>query len=82
MSITQTSRDRWLGEGRSLLLQVASVLVPETWNVLVNPQHAEATRLRITATYEHAFDEKRLDSAFSTGKLIFDEVNWRNDVRA
>ena len=60
MSITQTTGDRWLGEGRSLLLQVPSVLVPETWNVLVNPQHAEATRLRITATYEHAFDVRLL----------------------
>jgi RES domain-containing protein len=60
MSITQTTGDRWLGEGRSLLLQVPSVLVPETWNVLVNPQHAEATRLKITATYEHAFDVRLL----------------------
>lgn len=56
MSITQTIGDRWLTEGRSLLLQVPSVLVPETWNVLVNPQHAEATSLSIVATYEHAFD--------------------------
>jgi RES domain-containing protein len=60
MSITQTTGDRWLGEGRSLLLQVPSVLVPETWNMLVNPQHAEATRLKITATYEHAFDVRLL----------------------
>jgi RES domain-containing protein len=60
MSITQTTGDRWLGEGRSLLLQVPSVLVPETWNMLVNPQHAAATRLRITATYEHAFDVRLL----------------------
>ncbi len=35
-SITQSIGDRWLGRGRSLLLQVPSVLVPETWNVLVN----------------------------------------------
>jgi RES domain-containing protein len=56
MSIAQTIGDRWLGEGRSLLLQVPSVLVPEICNVLVNPQQAESTRLRIIATYEHAFD--------------------------
>jgi RES domain-containing protein len=55
-SITQTIGDHWLGEGRSLLLQVPSAVVPETWNVLVNPQHAEANRLKITATCEHAFD--------------------------
>jgi RES domain-containing protein len=56
MSVTQAIGDRWLREGGSLLLHVPSVLVPETWNVLVNPQHAEASRLKITATYEHAFD--------------------------
>jgi RES domain-containing protein len=60
MSITQSIGDRWLGGGRSLLLQVPSVLVPETWNVLVNPQHAEGNRLKVTATYEHAFDVRLL----------------------
>jgi RES domain-containing protein len=60
MSITQSLGDRWLGRGRSLLLQVPSVLVPETWNVLVNPQHAEANRLNVSATYEHAFDVRLL----------------------
>ena len=60
MSITQSIGDRWLGGGRSLLLQVPSVLVPETWNVLVNPQHAEANRLKVTAIYEHAFDVRLL----------------------
>jgi RES domain-containing protein len=60
MSISQSIGDRWLGGGRSLLLQVPSVLVPETWNVLVNPQDAEANRLKVTATYEHAFDVRLL----------------------
>jgi RES domain-containing protein len=55
---TQTIGDRWLAEGRSLLLHVPSVLVPETWNVLVNPQHTQANLLTITATYEHAFDAR------------------------
>jgi len=58
VSITQTIGDCWLKEGRSLLLQVPSVLVPETWNVLVNIQHAEANLLKIAATYQHAFDAR------------------------
>jgi RES domain-containing protein len=58
ISISQSAGDRWLSERRSLLLQVPSVLVPETWNVLVNPQHPEASLLRITTTYEHAFDAR------------------------
>jgi RES domain-containing protein len=55
---TQNLGDRWLSERRSLLLKVPSVLVPETWNVLVNPQHAEAGLLKITMMYEHAFDAR------------------------
>ena len=60
LSATQAIGDRWLTEARSLLLQVPSVLVPETWNVLVNPQHIEANLLKITAMYEHAFDTRLL----------------------
>lgn len=55
---TQAIGDRWLSEKRSLLLQVPSVLVPETWNVLVNPQHGEINLLKITAMYEHPFDTR------------------------
>jgi RES domain-containing protein len=58
MSITQSIGDRWLRELPSLLLEVPSVLVPETWNVLVNPQHGEANVLKITAMYDHAFDAR------------------------
>lgn len=58
IGVTQAVGDRWLSKRRSLLLQVPSVLVPETWNVLVNPQHAEAHLLKITMTYEHAFDAR------------------------
>jgi RES domain-containing protein len=60
LSATQAIGDRWLTETRSLLLQVPSVLVPETWNVLVNPQHIEANLLKVTAMYEHAFDARLL----------------------
>lgn len=60
LSATQAMGDRWLTEARSLLLQVPSVLVPETWNVLVNPQHAQANLLKITDMYEHAFDARLL----------------------
>jgi len=58
MNATQAIGDRWLSEKRSLLLQVPSVLVPETWNVLVNPQHVEINLLKIIAMYEHPFDSR------------------------
>jgi RES domain-containing protein len=55
---TQSVGDRWLSERPSLLLEVPSALVPETWNVLINPLHPEASLLKITKTYEHAFDTR------------------------
>ena len=58
MNATQAIGDRWLSEKRSLLLQVPSVLVPETWNVLVNPLHVEVNLLKIIAMYEHPFDSR------------------------
>ena len=60
ISSTQAIGDRWLSEKRSLLLQVPCLLVPETWNVLVNPQHPEANLLKLGAMYEPAFDARRL----------------------
>lgn len=60
MNATQAIGDRWLSEKRSLLLQVPSVLVPETWNVLVNPLHVEISLLKIIAMYEHPFDSRLL----------------------
>ena len=56
ITLTQSIGDRWLSEKHSLLLQVPSVLVPETWNILVNPTHIQANLLKVTTTYQHAFD--------------------------
>lgn len=60
VNIAQTQRigDCWLAEMRSLLLEVPSVLIPETWNVLVNPRHPEAGLLKIDTIYQHAFDAR------------------------
>jgi RES domain-containing protein len=58
IAFTQNLGDGWLSETSSLLLKVPSVLVPETWNVLVNPQHTEANLLKATMTYEHPFDAR------------------------
>ena len=43
---TRRVGDLWLSEGRSLLIEVPSVLVPETWNILVNPRHPQANQLK------------------------------------
>jgi RES domain-containing protein len=56
--LTQSIGNPWLAEKRSLLLEVPSVLAPETWNVIVNPLHREMGMLRVTALYEHPFDAR------------------------
>jgi RES domain-containing protein len=55
---TKSIGDNWLHSRRSLLLEVPSALVPETWNVIVNPLHREIGKLRITRIYEHPFDTR------------------------
>jgi hypothetical protein len=55
-----THRRPRLLEDCFLLLSVPSVLVPETWNVLVNPRHVQAGALRVVAVYEHGFGGRLL----------------------
>jgi RES domain-containing protein len=55
LGVTQSLGDQWLSEERSVLLAVPSVLVPETWNVLMNPRHMEANRLKIALTASVVF---------------------------
>lgn len=63
--IEQTDRtraigDRWLQAGRSTLLRVPSAVVPETFNVLLNPGHAHARQLEVMQVSEHAIDPRLL----------------------
>jgi RES domain-containing protein len=57
-SLTQAIGDAWLAHARTLLLEVPSVLVPETWNILINPLHPQASLLRIVSVYDHPFDPR------------------------
>jgi RES domain-containing protein len=56
MTVTQGIGGKWLEEQRSALLRVPSVLVPETWNFLLNPAHPDAPLFRIEHSYEYPFD--------------------------
>lgn len=57
---TRSTGDEWLLSGRTALLHVPSVIVPMTWNVLVNPRHPGSLQLRIVHTYEHGIDPRLL----------------------
>lgn len=56
IAVTRAIGDAWLKAGTSLLLRVPSVLAPRTYNVLVNPRHADSARMRIIATERFPFD--------------------------
>jgi len=56
--VTRAWGDGWLREGQSALLIVRSVLVPETYNVLINPRHADATRVQRFAVFPYPLDSR------------------------
>lgn len=55
---TRAMGDAWLTRAATALLAVPSAIVPETSNVLVNPAHPDATRLRIVQTTSHVIDPR------------------------
>jgi len=57
---TQTLGNTWLAGGFSALLLVPSAIVPETTNVLINPQHASAKGIEIVGTSDHVIDARLL----------------------
>ena len=52
---------QWAGSMKSLLLQVPSAVVPEEFNMLINPAHPDMKHVKITKIEDFQFD-KRLDT--------------------
>ena len=52
--------DEWLRSSRSATLEIPSVVVPETFNLLLNPTHAQANQLAIVQVIEHDLDARLL----------------------
>jgi RES domain-containing protein len=50
--------DRWLREGHAAVLMVRSVLVPETYNLIINPRHADATRIKRLTSFPYPLDSR------------------------
>src|SRR5215470_3571955 len=57
---TRTIGDEWLGSQSAALLRVPSVIVPETFNVLLNPEHGEARRIRVLWHEQYPWDARLL----------------------
>lgn len=60
LTATRGAGDEWLRARRSALARVPSVILPETWNVLLNPEHAEAKQVRIVKTIRAEYDPRLL----------------------
>lgn len=48
--------EQWARSGRSLIARVPSVIVPEELNLLINPRHPDAHRLRATKQRRWLYD--------------------------
>ena len=57
-TLTRPAGDQWLQSGRSALLRVPSVIVPATWNILINPRHPESRDIRIVRVHSHGIDTR------------------------
>jgi RES domain-containing protein len=55
---TRAVGDRWLAEARSLALIVPSAALPESRNILLNPQHPNAARMRLVSQQPFTFDPR------------------------
>jgi RES domain-containing protein len=58
--VTRGLGDGWLTKGSAALLTVPSAIVPETFNVLLNPAHQDTKRIVIIQADEHAIDPRLL----------------------
>jgi RES domain-containing protein len=56
--ITRTLGDGWLISAASALARVPSVIVPRTWNFLLNPLHPDACKVRIASVTRERFDNR------------------------
>ena len=58
---TRNLGDAWLRSRATALLRVPSAIVPETFNLLLNPRHPDAARLRIVSHRDYPWDKRLLE---------------------
>ena len=56
LEASRRAGDQWLYAGRAVILRVPSVIVPATWNLLINPHHPESSRVRIVRVHRRSID--------------------------
>jgi len=59
--LTRRVGDEWLAKRAAPLARVPSAIMPRTWNILLNPEHADAREVRIASALRERFDHRLFD---------------------
>ncbi len=62
--------EKWISEGKFLLMKVPSVHSPVEYNFLLNPQHSKASEIKIISVEPHQFDERLKKTSKSISELL------------
>ena len=57
-AVTRKVGDEWLASSSTALLRVPSTIVPETFNILLNPRHGEAARIKVRWHRQYPWDQR------------------------
>jgi RES domain-containing protein len=58
LELTRRIGDAWLASLETPLARVPSVLAPQTWNYLLNPEHPEAKQVQVAEVIKERFDNR------------------------
>ena len=58
LAITRRLGDTWLAALETPLARVPSVIAPQTWNYLLNPEHPDAKQVAVAEVIRERFDNR------------------------
>jgi RES domain-containing protein len=58
LEYTRQVGDAWLASLETPLARVPSVLAPQTWNYLLNPEHPDAKKIEVAEVIRERFDNR------------------------
>jgi RES domain-containing protein len=56
--MTRQAGDEWLRSRRTALARVPSAILPNTWNILLNPEHPSASQIKVVQITRAEFDPR------------------------
>jgi RES domain-containing protein len=62
LDVTRRLGDAWLQSRRTALARVPSAIAPNTWNVLLNPDHPDSSKVYLAETVAAEYDPRLFPS--------------------